>query len=123
MARKEPEAAARDFARSAPPADRAMLERPELWALHEKATAEVLAEPDGVLHEMRLAARPWDFDLAGVRAPVEIWVGEHDDRHPEAVARRLAARLGGDVRVHVVAGAATFAMAPVYPDAVRFALG
>ena len=75
----------------------------------------------GVLHELRLAARPWEFDLADVRAPVEIWVGEHDPRHPEAVSRRLAARLGG-APVHVVPGAATFAMAPIYPDAVRAAL-
>jgi pimeloyl-ACP methyl ester carboxylesterase len=126
MAKKaasDPAAAARDVLKDAPPADRALVERPELWELHERTTAEVLAAHDGLLREMRLMARPWGFDPADVRVPVEIWVGEHDERHPAAVSRRLAARLRGEVPVHVVPGAATFAMAEAYPDVVRFALG
>jgi pimeloyl-ACP methyl ester carboxylesterase len=119
----DPAAAARDVVKDAPPADRAMLERPDLWDLHERTTAEVLAAGDGLLREMQLMARPWGFEPEDVRVPVEIWVGEHDNRHPAAVSRRLASRLPGDVRVHVVPGAATFALGPVYPDVVRFALG
>jgi pimeloyl-ACP methyl ester carboxylesterase len=125
MSRKaatDPAAAARAVVKDAPPADRALLERPELWELHERTTAEVLAAHDGLLHEMRLMAHPWGFDPADVRVPVEIWVGELDGRHPPAVARRLARTLPGDVEVHVVPGAATFALAEVYPTAVRFAL-
>jgi pimeloyl-ACP methyl ester carboxylesterase len=123
QAANDPAAAARQVVKDLPPADRAMLEEPALWELHERTTAEVLTAHEGVLREMDLMARPWGFDLAGVRVPVEIWVGEHDERHPAAVSRRLAAALPGDVRVHVVPGASTFAMAPVYPDVVRFALG
>jgi pimeloyl-ACP methyl ester carboxylesterase len=43
----------------------------------------------GVAWEVTLFARPWDFELAAVRAPVRIWHGLDDDIVPVAIARHL----------------------------------
>lgn len=119
-ARKNPERAARRAARDLPPADAAVLEDPALWAIHARATAEILARPDAIAHELSLLARPWGIELGGVACPVALWSGERDAVHPTTHSRWLAARLD-DAPVEVVAGAATFGMLPIYADAVGFA--
>ncbi|HEV7773620.1 MAG TPA: alpha/beta hydrolase [Conexibacter sp.] len=119
-ARKDPERAARRAAKDLPPADAAVLEDPALWAIHERATAEILARPDAIAHELSLLARPWGIELDAVAAPVALWSGERDAVHPTTHSRWLAARLG-DAPVEVVPGAATFGMLPIYADALRFA--
>lgn len=119
-ARKDPERAARKATKRMPPADAAVLEDPSLWALHVQATAEILGQADGLVHEMRLFAQPWGVALDAVACPVALWSGACDVVHPTAHSRWLAARLG-DAPVEVVPDAATFGMLPIYADALRFA--
>ena len=118
--RKDPKKAAQRFADGLPPADRAVLERPEYWAIHEQETGSAIADPAAFAHEARMLARPWDVDLATITAPVAFWVGERDVTHPPVMSRRMAERLGG-APVHVVPEAATFGLLGVYPDALAFA--
>jgi pimeloyl-ACP methyl ester carboxylesterase len=120
---KDPEKAARKVAKDLPPADARILEDPACWAIHEEATAEILAQTGVIAREIGLMARPWNVDPAAVTVPVSFWSGSHDTRHPTALARRLAAALPGDPPVHVVADAATFGLMPIYADALRFAVG
>lgn len=121
-ARKDPERAARKAAKELPAADAATLEDPALWAIHVRATAEILARPDAIAREIGLFARPWGVDLAAVACPVALWSGARDTTHPTSHSRRLAERLGG-APVTVVPDAATFGMLPIYADALRFAAG
>jgi pimeloyl-ACP methyl ester carboxylesterase len=118
--RKDPKKAAQRFAGGLPPADRAVLERPEYWAIHEQETGSAISDPAAFAHEARMLARPWDVDLAAITAPVAFWVGERDLTHPPVMSRRMAQRLGG-APVHVVPDAATFGLLAVYPDALAFA--
>ena len=119
-ARKDPKRAARKATKRMPPADAAALEDPALWALHVQATAEILGQPDALMHEMGLFGRPWDVQLDAVACPVALWSGACDVVHPTAHSRWLAARLG-DAPVKVVPDAATFGLLPIYADALRFA--
>lgn len=118
--RKDPEAAARKYAEDLPPADRAVLDDPRMWAIHATTSAEAVSSPAAFAREARLLARPWDVDLDRVTAPVALWVGKLDPTHPPVMSRRLSERLG-DAPVTVVPGAATFGMVAVYPDLLRHA--
>jgi pimeloyl-ACP methyl ester carboxylesterase len=121
--RKDPKKAARRFAADLPPADQAVLDRPELWAIHESETSSAIADPAAFAQEARMLARPWDdVDLAAITAPVAFWVGERDVTHPPVMSRRMAERLGG-APVHLVPDAATFGLLEVYPAALAFAAG
>jgi pimeloyl-ACP methyl ester carboxylesterase len=119
---KDPEAAARAYAKDLPEADRAALEDPTMWAIHTVTSAEAVSSPAAFAREARMLARPWGVDLAAVTAPVAFWVGELDPTHPPVMSRRMAQRLGG-APVAVEPGAATFGMVPVYPDILRHAAG
>jgi pimeloyl-ACP methyl ester carboxylesterase len=121
-AHRDPEKAARRLVKGLPPADAAQLADPALWALHVRATTEILARPDGLVDEARLLAAPWGVDPARVTGPVALWSGDQDTTHPTAHSRRLAALMGG-APVVVVPGSATFGLLPHYPDALRVALG
>jgi pimeloyl-ACP methyl ester carboxylesterase len=120
QARRDPEKVARRVVDGAPEADRRVMEDPALFAMHVRTTSEALATPATFAQEARLLVGPWDVDLAAVRCPRAIWVGEHDVTHPPSMARSLAARLG-DPPVTVVPRAGTFAMLPVYGDVLAFA--
>ena len=39
---------------------------------------EALTKPEGYLRDAALLMRPWDFDVADVRCPATVWVGEDD---------------------------------------------
>lgn len=121
-ARRDPERAARRFAKGLPAADAKALADPALWALHVRATAEVLARPDGFADEVRLLAAPWGVDPAQITVPAAFWSGDGDTIHPTSHSRRLAAQLHG-AAVTVVPDTATFGLLPHYPDALRFAVG
>jgi pimeloyl-ACP methyl ester carboxylesterase len=103
------------------PADAAVLEEPRYRALHVQATTEILGRHQALAQEMLLLGRPWGVDLERISAPVAYWTGERDETHPPQHARRLAARLGGEVTV--VPDAATFGLLPYYGDALTFAAG
>ena len=122
-AAKDPKRLARKLADGLPPADARVLEDPALWAIHEQATSEILAESQAFAHELGLMARPWGVDPADVRAPVSFWSGSHDTRHPTAQAHRLAGLIGARSPVHVVPDAAAFGLMSIYEDALRFAAG
>jgi pimeloyl-ACP methyl ester carboxylesterase len=120
--RKDPDAAARAYAKDLPDADRAVLEDPSMWAIHSVTSAEAVSSPAAFAREARLLAQPWNIDLSGVTAPAAFWVGELDPTHPPVMSRRMAKRLG-EAPVTVVPGAATFGMLSVYPDVLRHASG
>ncbi len=122
-AAKDPKKMALKLADGLPPADARVLKEPALWAIHEQATAEILAEWRAFAREIGLMARPWGVDPADVDVPVSFWSGSADTRHPTSQARRLAALIGGDSPVHVVPDAAAFGLMAIYPDALRFAAG
>jgi pimeloyl-ACP methyl ester carboxylesterase len=117
---KDPEAAARAYAKDLPEADAKMLEDPRMWAIHAATSAEAIAEPAAFAREARLLARPWGVDLGAITAPAAFWVGELDPTHPKVMSLRMAERLGG-APVTVVPGAATFAMVSVFGDVLRHA--
>jgi len=118
--RKDPEAAARRYAETVPPADRLVLDDPAIWAIHATSSAEVVSRPVALARETRMLVRPWGLDYDRVTAPVALWVGELDRTHPPTMSQRLARLLGG-APVTVVPGAATFAMLTCFPDVLRHA--
>ena len=121
LTEKDPAKAARRAAKGMPRGDARVLEDPAMWAVHEQATAEILAQPEAVAREIGLLARPWGVDPGAVRVPVSFWSGALDTRHPTAQAHRLAAMIGGGAPVHVVADAAAFGLVKIYPEALHFA--
>jgi pimeloyl-ACP methyl ester carboxylesterase len=117
---KDPEAAARAYAKDMPEADAKLLDDPRMWAIHATTSAEAIAEPAAFAREARLLAQPWGVDLGAITAPVAFWVGELDPTHPKVMSLRMAERLGG-APVTVVPGAATFSMVTVFGDVLRHA--
>lgn len=117
---KDPEAAARKYANTVPPADRRMLDDPTLWAIHTTSSAEIVSRPDALAREIRALVRPWKIDYKRISAPAALWVGQLDRNHPPNMSHSLAKLLGG-APVTIIPGAATFAMLPCYPDALRHA--
>jgi pimeloyl-ACP methyl ester carboxylesterase len=91
-------------ARYVPPADRATLARPQIKrALAESFTEAVRGGSRGPSKELVLLARPWDFPLTDVRAPVSFWYGEADAVVPAALGRNLVKRVP-DCRAHFLPG-------------------
>lgn len=119
---RNPRKAAAKAAKDLPPADAELMADPQLWDIHERATAEILSRPAALAREIGLLARPWGFRIEDCRVPVAFWSGDRDITHPTSHSRRLAARLRA-APVHIVPGAATFGVMPHYGDALRFAAG
>ena len=117
---KDPESAARAYAKDLPDADRAVLEDPAMWAIHTVTSAEAVSSPSAFAREARLLAKPWGVEPASVTAPTAFWVGELDPTHPPVMSRSMAHRFG-DAPVTVVPGAATFGMVSVFPEVLRHA--
>lgn len=93
VARKDPDKAARRMVRLRPPADRTIIERPEVMAVLRENLPNQFQDPESIALEMRNAARPWGFELDEVTAPATIWQGGLDDVHTPAMARHLADHL------------------------------
>jgi pimeloyl-ACP methyl ester carboxylesterase len=75
-----------------PPADLAMAEKwgdVDLLAVKDSFHLGI----DGMVHEAKLFASPWGFDLAEVSVPVHLWHGTADVNVPVALAREVASRL------------------------------
>ena len=70
-------------AEAAPVEDQMQLERP---AINSMMRQDLIAS-------VGLMARPWQFDLSQVRAPMQIWHGTHDDVVPLWLAESVASRL------------------------------
>jgi pimeloyl-ACP methyl ester carboxylesterase len=121
QAAKDPEKAAARIADDLPPRDAEIMRDPANWAIHQRATAEILGRPDAVAREIARLARPWHIAYDAIDMPVALWSGDRDEVHPTSHARRIAELLPGQPPVHVVAGAATFGLMPSYGNALRFA--
>ena len=81
-------------AATAPVEDPMQLERPAINAMMRQDLLASVAQGGGTIaHEMGLMARPWQFDLSQVRAPMQIWHGTHDDVVPLWLAESVASRL------------------------------
>ncbi|MFQ5852166.1 MAG: alpha/beta fold hydrolase [Candidatus Binatia bacterium] len=94
LIRRHPEPSLAYMLASAPPADRMVLADPGYRELFAESMAEALRQGGrGAAWELSLLARPWDFRLEEVRAPVRIWQGLADNIVPPAIARHLAAVL------------------------------
>jgi pimeloyl-ACP methyl ester carboxylesterase len=116
----DPEAAARRYADTVPPADRRVLDDPTLWAIHASSTAEIVSRPDALAREIRTLVRSWGIEYERISAPAALWVGQLDRTHPPNMSHSLA-KLLGQAPVTIVPGAATFAMLSCYPDVLRHA--
>lgn len=88
-----------------PPADRAILKRPEVYDTLVAATEEGLRNGSaGALTDLAVFAAPWTHDLAAIAAPTVLWHGTEDRIAPRPAAAHLASAIPGcDYRV--VAGA------------------
>ena len=77
-----------------PAPDLAVYARPEVARLMREDLAEALRPGHrGVVREIYLLVRPWDFQLQEVPLPVHLWHGEQDATVPLSVARVIAASL------------------------------
>jgi pimeloyl-ACP methyl ester carboxylesterase len=77
-----------------PPADQAILARPEIRAMmianYAEATRQGLR---GFARELWIVARPWGFPLRDIGVPVHIWHGEADNSTPISMARYIASMI------------------------------
>ena len=81
-------------AETAPAEDRMQLERPAINAVMRQDLLASVQRGGGTLaHELRLMARPWQFDFTAIRAPMQIWHGTDDEVVPLWLAESVAARL------------------------------
>jgi pimeloyl-ACP methyl ester carboxylesterase len=102
--RREVRAFARDrdaavdaaFAKS-PACDRATLDDPAFRRMQIDSRCEAYRQGvAGVYREAMLYLRPWGFDPADVRVPVQLWHGEEDETLAPPMGRHLAETLGCD---------------------------
>ncbi len=89
LAQRWPDLAEKQLIASRPPADRAVIERPETLAVLRANLPNQFKDPLSIAHEMRLAATDWGFPLSAITVPTTIWQGGLDDVHTPAMARYL----------------------------------
>lgn len=85
----------------APESDRVIMRDPQWQRMSRENIVETLKQgAEGWTDESMAMHRPWDFDLAEVRASVTWWHGDDDKNAPLSAARRAVARLHDvDLRV------------------------
>ena len=87
-----------------PPADRAVLERPEVARALITGVREAFREGSrGAADELDLFIRPWGFPLEQIALPVLVWHGARDTLVPCVAAERLARSIP-DCRVETIRG-------------------
>lgn len=99
LARKRPDMALNLLGRWLGGPDRRLLET-------DQAVRQVLADTlrqafvrgtAGVLEDLERDLKPWDFDLAEIRCPLQLWHGYADRLVPPGHGRHIAARVPGAV--------------------------
>jgi pimeloyl-ACP methyl ester carboxylesterase len=71
--------------------DRAIVRRPDVrHSLGETFRLGLLPGSSGAVIDMSLFSRPWDFDVGGITAPSQLWIGTRDRNVPIPAAVRLA---------------------------------
>ncbi len=99
--------------------DAEVVQIPWVNELFISTTAELFANPDGFIEELRILCKPWDITPGAVRA--SLWTGEFDSMHPPSHARRVAELLGGDPPVTVVPGVEQIGLLVIFGETLRFA--
>jgi pimeloyl-ACP methyl ester carboxylesterase len=90
MTARNPDAAARRLVATRPPADREIIERPDVMAVLMDNLPNQFRDAASIAGEMANAARSWGVDLADIAAPTTIWQGGRDDVHTPAMGHYLA---------------------------------
>lgn len=94
LGRTAPEAYIRAIAARLGPPDRGILLRPDVLAMFREDLAAAFSQGGVAMHnDLVLEARPWDFALASVTVPVDLWHGDADRMVPPSASRALAAQL------------------------------
>jgi pimeloyl-ACP methyl ester carboxylesterase len=89
--RRDPERFFASYTRHNPPADQALLARPEVRAMFLASYAEATRQGLGAFAwEVELVARPWGFRLEDLRVPIVIWHGADDHLTPVGMAQAQA---------------------------------
>jgi pimeloyl-ACP methyl ester carboxylesterase len=104
--RRHPRFVFEQFNRDVPTPDRRWLSMPSF----EGGAIDDLREglrhgAAGYAHDIELLARPWGFELARIRVPVDLWHGEADTVIPPRHSRYLASMIPG-ARLHLCPGEA-----------------
>ena len=99
--------------------DAEVVQIPWVKELFVPTTAELFANPDGFIEEVRILCKPWNITPGAVSAA--LWTGEFDRMHPPSHARRVAELLGGNPPVMVVPGVEQIGLFVIFEDALRFA--
>lgn len=88
--RTDPEGFIDVWADSAAGADRDTLQRPKVRAVIREEFQEALTQgTKPPLHENRLFAQSWGFDLDEISVAVDLWYGKQDTFTPETMARHV----------------------------------
>ncbi|MCB1772001.1 MAG: alpha/beta hydrolase [Gammaproteobacteria bacterium] len=94
----------------APDADRDVLADPAVRDAIVASYEEAFRQgSDGPAHELGLITSPWEFNLAQVTQPVQLWHGDADQTVPIAMAERYAENLP-DVSTHFIPGEGHFSL-------------
>jgi pimeloyl-ACP methyl ester carboxylesterase len=110
------------MARTPVVADRRVLLRPEVrQALLASIPESVRAGLRGVLYELSLYTREWDFRPEEIAMPVELWHGDADPIIPVAHANALVKRLPR-VRSAILAGEGHFSLPLDHMESILSAL-
>jgi pimeloyl-ACP methyl ester carboxylesterase len=78
--------------RTLAPVDRKVIE-PMYQRQLENVAEAFRVSAAGFVQDLKLHARPWGFDLAEVKVPVDLWYGSEDQRTPPRFAEVLAKHL------------------------------
>jgi pimeloyl-ACP methyl ester carboxylesterase len=99
VARRWPETALRAATRMFPPADVALLERPDVRAafLEDEHSASVGARARAGTQDFVLFAGDWGFRFEDIAGPVHFWHGDADRNVPMDHARFMSGRVPGAV--------------------------
>jgi pimeloyl-ACP methyl ester carboxylesterase len=77
--------------RKMPEADQISIStHPEYFPVLLQNFKEGFRHVGGVIHEMRLLASPWKFDIKAIQTPIHLWHGEADRNVPPAMGRYLS---------------------------------
>ncbi len=110
----------KQFGAHASPADRALLERPEIRAMMLAGARESMRRgAKGMALEMQLLmARPWGFEPEDVGVPAHLFYGTDDRIVPEAMGRQLAGLLP-HATLHTFEGEGHMAVFEHWADILR----
>jgi pimeloyl-ACP methyl ester carboxylesterase len=108
LSRRRPEQAMKAMLKQLPPADVALLQRPELKKLIIADAARASAtSARAAAQDVAIFVRPWGFNLAQIAMPVDFWQGDADLTVPSSHAQLQASQIRG-AELHEFAGEGHF---------------